>query len=617
VETAPNHRPGIQPAFLAGLALALAVAAVFAAAVRAPFVFDDIHALVLNPHLARLWPPDASLWALDQSPLAGRPVVAFSFAIDYALGELSPYGYHVVNIALHALSACLIFALLRRVLGGLAPAFVAALLWALHPLQTEAVTYVVQRTELLSATWLLACLLSALRGMRAGSSMLQAGEPASQAGAPASRRAGWFALSVLCCVLGMASKESVVVAPVLVLLFDRQFGAGTFREALRRHRGLYIGLASSWLVLAALMWGAPRGDSVGLSLGVSSWTWALTQAEVITHYLALALWPSPLAVSYGWPLADGLTQVWPSALLVVGLLALTVVGLVRRNPWALAGAWFFLLLAPTSSVVPIVTEVVAERRMYLPLLAVVVTFVVLARGLLRRRLHSPRAPAASAATILSLGVALLAAWGTTQRLDVWRTTELLWRDTVTVRPDNPMAHFMLANALKAERRFDEALVAYESSLALKPDDLKTLVNMGNCQQAQHDFEGAERTQRRAVALAPDAAAMHLNLALTLLLTDRALEAVPSLERCVELEPEQVDHRCNLALTLIELHIRLDDAREQLETALALDPDDPRALALLEQLRAAEQTALSPSLVPGRGPGSRSPRRCAGADPRRA
>ena len=569
----PTH---VQPSFLAGLTLALLVAVVFAGAVQAPFVFDDIEAIVLNPHLTNVWPPNASLWTTEQSPLAGRPLVAFSFAVDHALGGLSPYGYHVVNIALHALTACLLFGLLQQLTGRRRTrlAFAAVLLWAVHPLQTEAVTYVVQRTELLSSAFMVGCLLFAFRGMASA------------------RPRWWFLLSALCCLMGVGCKESAAVAPLLVLLFDRTVYSGTFRSAWRRHRALYAGLLSSWVVLAGLMAYSPRSDSVGFDLGVTTWTWLCTQAEVLTHYLRLAFWPSPLALSYGWPLAEGLWSVLPFALLIVGLLAVTVAGLWRRSWWGLAGAWFFVLLAPTSSFVPIVTEVAAERRMYLPLLALSVLLVVALDALLNTVGRNVRRQTAEARPVASdsfwLPIALLAAlagWGTTKHLDTWRSAETLWRATAAARPDNPMAHFMLANSLKRDQRNEEALVSYERALELKPGDFKALLNMGNCQLAALRFEAAEATMRRVVALFPDVVVPRLNLAHALFLLDRAPEAIAELERCIALEPEVVSHRLTLAAMLIDLGTGLDEARAHLEKACALAPQDSRIQKMLDRVQA--------------------------------
>ncbi len=613
----PPPRRRVHAAFGAGLLLVTAVVAVFAGSLRAPFVFDDVHAILLNPHLARLWPPDASLWAVEQSPLSGRPVTAFTFAVDHALGGHSTYGYHVVNLALHALTACMLLALLRRVLAtrgdgdatdvtdgpsriDAAPAartglaFAVALLWAIHPLQSEAVTYVVQRTELLSAAFLVGCVLAAVRGMSA------------------ERRAGWFALSIACAWLGVGSKETVVVAPVLVLLVDRALGRRTVREALRRHRALYIGLASSWLAVAAIVASGPRSDSVGFHHGVSAWTWLLTQSEVLTHYLGLALRPSTLTVSYGWPLAESLLDVLPEALLIVGLLAVTAVGVARNTRWGLAGAWFFVLLAPTSSLVPIVTEVAAERRMYLPLLAVVALVVVALDALVRRAAGAARDGAAAVRAVASdadaasrpadaaapapravllrtvvpvVGVVALAgvaSRGTVDRVAEWKDPVVLWGEASRARPGNRMAHAMFGDALRYAGRLEEALPAYDRALAVDPDDFHVLQNKGNCLLELHRFDEAVAAHTRAVELYPDVALARRNLAVTLLVAGRLEESLEQVERCLELEPWQVEHRLLAATLLVDLD-RVPEARTQLEIALDRAPGHPAIVDALERL----------------------------------
>ena len=132
-------------------------------------------------------------------------------------------------------------------------------------------------------------------------------------------------------------------------------------------------------MLAALNWSGPRAAVGGFSAGASAWTYLLNQTVMITHYLRLAIWPRSLVVFYGWPLPLTLGDVWPYALFIGVLLIATVVAMKRWPTLGFLGVWFFVTLAPTSSIVPIATEVGAERRMYLPLLAVVALAVVGAR----------------------------------------------------------------------------------------------------------------------------------------------------------------------------------------------------------------------------------------------
>src|SRR5262249_9476793 len=152
-------------------------------------------------------------------------------------------------------------------------------------------------------------------------------------------------------------------APVMMVLYDRVFVFDSVKKALRARWRLYAGLAASWLVLAFLLSSSPRASSAGFSIGVSPWTYLLNQTVMIVRYLRLAVWPRALAVDYGWPVPLTLTDVLPEALLVLALAAATIAALIRRPPLGFLGAWFFITLAPSSSIVPIATEVGAERRM--------------------------------------------------------------------------------------------------------------------------------------------------------------------------------------------------------------------------------------------------------------
>ncbi|MCB9899303.1 MAG: tetratricopeptide repeat protein [Planctomycetes bacterium] len=556
----------VAPSFLAGLALIAAVVVTWAGTLRVPLQFDDVPAIVRNVHIAPLWPPDGHLWATPESPLAGRPVTAFTFAVDYALGELSPYGYHLVDLVLHAASACLLFGLLRRILPralrdarrASGVAFATALLWAVHPLQSEAVAYVTQRTELLASFFVLATLYAGWRGLRS------------------TRPGRWFLLSIACCALGMGSKEIAVAAPLLMLLVDRAFVSRRLGTALLRHRALHLGLASTWSIVVLLQLGSPRAASAGFGVGISPWSWLLTQSGVLLHMLRLSLWPHPLVPSYDWPLAASLLDVFPQALVLLLLLVATLV-LVRRNaPAGVLGAFFFAILAPTSSVVPIATEVVAERRMYLPLAAVVLLVVLTLREGLRR---APRAAGAICLGALALGASSAAR----ERVHAWQDPVELWSEAAEDRPQHAFAHYMLGNALRDAGRPEEARVAFERACELAPDELAYLVNLGNVHLELHDFAAAVEIQQRAVALAPDEPFARHNLAVALLMAGRPEDALPHLRRCVELVPDEPELRCNLAATLLDLGRDLDEARAQAEAALRLAPDGDRARAILEAL----------------------------------
>ncbi|MFC1573449.1 hypothetical protein ACFL6M_07625, partial [Candidatus Eisenbacteria bacterium] len=230
------------------LALLLVVVGVvtYANSLRGPFIFDDTTWILGNPTTRQLWRIDRILLVPDDLSVVGRPIVNLSLAISYAVSATDPFGYHLTNLLIHLLAALTLFGVIRRTLslpgmpahltrdaGGLA--FACALIWLVHPLQTSAVTYIIQRTESLMGLFYLLALYSLIRGSQAV------------------RPIPWFLLAVITCFFGMGTKEVTVSAPVVLLVYDRIFLAGSFGELLRKRWGLYLGLAASWILLAALV----------------------------------------------------------------------------------------------------------------------------------------------------------------------------------------------------------------------------------------------------------------------------------------------------------------------------------------------------------------------------
>src|ERR1043166_2069224 len=260
-----------------------------------PFIFDDLAAIQNNDHIRRLWPLSRVLTAPAQTTAAGRPVVCLSLALNYAAGRLNVWGYHAVNLAIHIAAALVLYGILRRTLmtealradyGEDAPwlAMAAALVWMLHPLQTSCVTYVIHRAESLMGLFYLVTLYCVIRG------------------ADSLKPSGWYTGAVVASALGMATKETMVTAPLVVLLYDRIYLGGSFREIGLKRWPLYAGLAMTWAELGVLVSGRVRTESVGFGFeNVTFADYARTQCEVIIHYVRLAFWPRPLVLDYYLP----------------------------------------------------------------------------------------------------------------------------------------------------------------------------------------------------------------------------------------------------------------------------------------------------------------------------
>ena len=555
------------PVWMPVLLIFLGLAA-YADGLTGPFIFDDYDAIIRNTHIRQLWPPRQVLSSPPLTSVSGRPVVSLTLALNYALGGLSVFGYHLLNVAIHISGGLVLFAVVRRTLQSpalrnvffrSAPYLAATVtaIWLVHPLQTEAVTYVIQRTELMAGFFYLLTIYFAIRGW-------EAAEPG-----------GWYAASAIACGLGMGCKEVMVSAPLMVFLYDGIFVSPSWRDALRRHGRLYAGLALAWLILFYLVTKGSRSASAGWDLQISPRDYLLTQAGVIVHYLRLCFWPTPLVISYDdWPIAHRVVDVLPQAIVIVALLALTVVALWRRWPAGFLGAWFFLILAPSSSVVPIVTEVAAERRMYLPL-AAVLTVVVVVAG----RLAFIWRPVRILMTVMVvLGVGLLGATTMARNRD-YRSDESIWGDLARKRPGIAFAHFEYANALAGTGKLDQAMAHYEWALKLRPDYPEVHTNYGDVLADRGRIAEAIIHYREALRLDPTFPEAHNNFGTVLASQRHFDEAIEHFRQALKSRPGWAAALSNLGDTLIKTG-RVEEGIGRLREAVASDPNNTQIRLVL-------------------------------------
>lgn len=522
-------RPWI-PLLAAGLVAATLV--VMWPALRVPFFFDDAGDVVDNDEIRRLWPP---LWLTAGPPesnaLAGRPVAALSFALVYAAAGESAVAQHAVNLLLHAAAALVLFGLVRRTLllprmGPFPPAVaaalgaVSALLWAVHPLNTEPVAYVVQRTEQLWAFFYLLTLYGALR-------------------ATGARARAWTAVAVGACAVGMGCKEIMVSAPLAVAAFDR-----VFREpgALRERRALYAGLAAGWLVLGALLLSGKQG-AVALHADdpLTPWQYLFTQGRVIARYLRLVLWPRPLAIVYDWPQVTPLGVGLLPFLLIAALCVATAWGIWRRHPLGFVGACVFMALAPSSSVIPLPTEIAAERRMYLPSAALLSALVVGAWRLLSR-LPRPRPIAITAAAAVTVALAV----GARARLHDYRSSLAIWEDTIRKSPYHSSALSNYGRELVRADRPAEAIPYLRRAIQLRSDVAVMHYLLGWSLLLTKDAKGAEPPLREAIRLAPGTPNAHFALGQALAALKDWEGAAAAFTEALRVDPNDAHSRTELA-----------------------------------------------------------------------
>ncbi|MEQ1757339.1 MAG: tetratricopeptide repeat protein [Vicinamibacterales bacterium] len=594
-----------------------------------PLLLDDFETVVDNPQIKRLgienFMPEREL------PVAGRPLSNATFALNYAVAGEDPTSYHATNFVIHVLCAIVAFVLLRQLLiqpgvpSGVRThsdfvASVAALLWVVHPLGNEVVNYVTQRTESLMTLFYFLTMYCAIRA------------------AGVSGRV-WPSLAVTFCVLGALCKETIATAPLAVFALDSLVVFGSWKDAWRRRWSLYAALASCWVVLAVLQATEPRPYTTGFGTGISAWTYLLNQAEMIVRYLRLAVWPTDLVVFYGPPLPLSLPDVLGQGLLVLAALVATIVACRRWPAVGLAGVWFFLTLAPTSSVLPIATEVGAERRMYLPLIAL----TTLTAYLIWRLAGSiNRSVAVAAVLVLALGTttfarnreyaaALPLAEVTLERwpsgmarllvaeelLKVGRRDEALSHLRAAVS-EAPRAHYTLglelyragqleeavtefrafvkeepafrfvpdalamsARALARLGRWDEAMTEAQSALAKAPGLPNAQVVVAEAHFHASRFAEAVGAYRPYLAVRPNDIEATTNLAISLSANGQTADGLAAFQRAADLDTNNWQTRRNLALALLEAG-RPRESVVEIRRAIALHTDDSVSHTLLGQ-----------------------------------
>jgi Flp pilus assembly protein TadD len=579
------------PILAAALLIAVVTFIAYHNSFSGAFVFDDKGAILDNSTIRQLWPPASVLSPpIDGLPVTGRPLTNLSFAFNYAAHGTNLFGYHAVNFTIHLCCALLLFGAIRRTLQqpmlrerfgphALPLATVAALLWAVHPLQTAGVTYISQRAESLASALILLALYAFIR-------------------AGASR--AWLATSVAACWLAIGAKEIAAAIPLLIALYDRIFFHRSWRDVFRRQPIFHLVLFASWLPLAWLVQTTDnRGGTWAADSGFSPWEYARIQCDAVAHYLRLVFWPSPFVFDYGRNLpVPALASVWPQVALLIALLAATVIAVRRASAAAFPAVCFFLILALTSSFLPI-ADPIFEHRMYLPSAAAIIGSV-----LLIYRFFGTRAGWA----VPPLAILLCAA--TIARNADYRSPLVLWEDTVAKRPANARArtnlgeilsqqgrhaealpHFEqayqltphvpivphnLANSLDLVGRREEAVPYYREALALKPTNFLARVNLANALAGSGSLDEALALYEETLRDVPDFAEAHRGYGRALLRAGRLRDAITPLRRAAELRPQDAESYFNLGDALAR-NRELPEAITAFREAVRLQPDHAAAL----------------------------------------
>lgn len=528
------------------LVILICAGAAYANSFKTPFIFDGVNYLRDNSEIRCLrdWKNVASSDVEKLlSHVKSRPLGYLTFALNYAAGENDVRGWHLTNFLIHVAAACAVFGISRRTFasrrlaerygaGAARLALAIAIVWAVHPLCTQSVTYLYQRLESLMGMFYLFTLYAFIRYAEAGR-----------------WRWLWAAASLVSCLAACATKEVAVTAPLMVLWYDRVFLAESWGELLRR-RGLFH--LSLWLTLLLPLYLIKSIYNEYPSAGIldtsrmTVWMYSRTQPAVVLHYLRLAIVPYGLNIDYAWqPMADD-WRLYGPAMAAIGVLGLLTLYAAWKNPpLGFVGAWWFIILAPTSSVAPII-DMAFEHRTYLSLIAVAVLIVVAgyeAIGwLVRRYDDAPETASVWRASALMVFVAALISL-TLYRNHDYRSELAMWRDVRFKVPLNPRGHYNYGVYLQTEgapEQIEEAIHEYRETLKLDPHYADAYLNLGSLANWKEKYAEGEEHLRNFLRYRPDDITGLVGLADALVRLNRPQEAQPLVDRILELAPDNAD-----------------------------------------------------------------------------
>ena len=540
------------PPWLAASAIVAATVLVYLNAFGNAFLWDD-RLLVVDNTAIKHWGNIARIFthALFPEGIQSRyyrPLQTFTYLVDYHLWGLRPWGFHLTNTLLHAGTAVLLYRFGTVVLGDPLAALVAALLFAVHPIHTEAVTYVSGRSDPLAALCMLAAALWFLRG------------------------GGRLVLSVVAFLLALLAREAAMVLPLLLVVVD--VGVTTAR---RRRWSVYLpyaGVLALYLLLRTTVIGG--GAREALAAAVPLRLRLLTMAKVVVEYLGLLIVPLHLHMERLVRPATSLLV--PSILASVAVIAGLVAAILahRRETWPLGFglAWFFVALLPVANIVPLSTFM-AEHWLYVPSMG---CFLAAGWGVARLADRLPRRAVMATAAIILASYA----GATIRRNADWRDGPTLYQTMLPLAPESPRLYGNLGQTYQEAGDNEKAKTAYEHVLELTNNDLEramALNNLGKLYRDEKRYRESLATLDRALALDPRLVGAHNNRALTLFEMGRGKEAKEALEAALRLDASSAPTHNNLGYVRF-LRGDVAGARREYLAAIRLDPDYARAYSNL-------------------------------------